>query len=159
MSRVTVREKDRGAAKVLEALRGLKRQVTVGIHAAEGGTPSTGGDLTVAEVGAIHEFGLGVPQRSFLRAFADENRQELLRMLSASTREVASGKLTTDQALERFGLAVQGMIRERIVRGIDPELTEATKRRKQEITGGSKETPLILWGQLLSSILHEVKER
>ncbi len=158
MANVRTSERDNGATKLLHNLKELKRTVTVGIHAAEGGDSEGESGLTVAEVGAIHEFGLGAPQRSFLRAFVDENRSKLKDMLAASAREVAKGNITSDQALERFGLAVQGMVRERIVRGIDPELAESTKDRKLELTGGPKNTPLILWGQLLSSILHEVRE-
>ncbi len=157
MARHTIRDVDHGAKRIVAGLSALNRTVTVGIHAAEGGAATTDGEMTVAEVGAIHEFGLGSPQRSFLRQFVDENRDQLRRMLSGAAREVARGRLTEEQALERFGLAVQGMIRERIVRGIDPPLADSTKERKRELTGGTKDTPLILWGQLLSPILHEVR--
>lgn len=159
MAKAKVREVDHGALKMLHNLKSLDRVVTVGIHASEGGDSEQDSSMTVAEVGAIHEFGLGVPQRSFLRQFVDENRSKLKAMLEASAREVAKGTLTSDQALERFGLAVQGMVRERIVAGIAPELAESTKERKEELTGGPKNTPLILFGQLLSSILHEVRDK
>lgn len=153
-----VRDTDRGLAKRIASLEGLSRAVTVGVHGDQGGEPAEGGEITLAEVAAIHEFGLGVPERSFLRAFVDEHRTELQAMMRASAQAVAAGKLTSEVALERFGLRVVGMVKKRIVAGIDPPLAEATKEQKAARTGGPKDTPLILWGQLISSILHEVEQ-
>lgn len=159
MPRVSVRDVDRGASKMLDRLHRMNLQVSVGVHAAQAGEAEKDSEMTVGEVAAIHEYGLGVPQRSWLRGFVDENRPKLERMLVATNRQVAAGKMTPEIAMARFGLAVQGMMRERVVNGINPPLQESTKRRKQELTGGPKDTPLILWGQLLSSILHEVSKR
>lgn len=160
MTQVTV--KDRGFERLKGRLLRRPPTVTVGVHAAEGDKLKEGGEdegITVAEVAAIHEFGLGVPERSWLRAFVDENESELRKMLSASVKQIASGKLDEEMALSRFGLAVVGMVKKRVTTGIDPELKDETKRRKEKLTGGPKDTPLILYSQLISSIAHELRRR
>lgn len=158
---MNVRVQDKGLDELTKRLTKLPPAVTVGVHAAQGDkVRQDSSDITVAEVAAIHEFGLGdVPERSWLRAFVDENEERLRKMLSASMKQVAQGKLTDVQAMERFGLAVVGMIKKRIVAGIDPELKPKTKKRKEQLTGGPKETPLILYSQFISSILHELRTR
>ena len=132
-------------------------EVTVGVHSADGSAIEDGSSLTVAEIAAIHEFGLGVPERSWLRDFVDENRAKLSDMLATTAKLIAEGKYPPDVAMNRFGLAVVGMVKERITAGIDPPLTEETKREKQRVTGGgAKDTPLIRFGQFISAIAHEV---
>ena len=132
-------------------------EVTVGVHSADGSQVEEGSDITVAEIAAIHEFGLGVPERSWLRAFVDENRDELSDMLAATAKLIAQGKYPADVAMNRFGLAVVGMVKKRIVAGIEPGLAESTKAEKMRVTGGNaKDTPLIRFGQFISAIAHEV---
>lgn len=158
---MNVRVTDRGYDKLVERLTKRPPAVTVGVHASEGDKPKEGDEdgITVAEVAAIHEFGLGdVPERSWLRKFVDENEGQLRKMLSASVRMAATGKMTHEQAMNRFGLAVVGMVKKRIVAGIEPELQPETKKRKEALTGGPKETPLILYSQFISSILHQLRE-
>lgn len=155
---MNIRIKDNGYEKLLKRLTTKIPAVTVGVHAAEGDAMRPDSDITVAEIAAIHEFGLGnVDERSWLRKFVDENEAELRRMLSASAREVAAGRLTADQAMNRFGLVVAGMIKKRITAGIEPGLEDETKKRKAKLTGGAKDTPLILYSQFISSIIHELQ--
>lgn len=153
-----IKDTDRGLSALM-ARRIGELAATVGVHADEGAGTKEGEEITVAEVAAIHEYGLGVPKRSWLRDFVDENEAKLRQMLTASYRQVMSGKLTEEQALTRFGLAVEGMIKKRITKGIEPELLEETKERKKKMTGGAKDTPLILTSQFISSITHEVHRR
>ena len=61
------------------------------------------------------------------------------------------GKLTPTQALAQLGAKVASMCQARIVAGISPALAPSTLRRK-----GAKSTPLILTGQLRSSITFTV---
>src|SRR5690606_38802178 len=104
----------------------------------------------------IHEFGLGIDERSWLRDFVDENREKLLNMLETVAIQTAKGA-DPDLVMQRFGLAVVGMIKKRVTSGIEPGLTEETKREKQRVTGGgAKDTPLIRFGQFISPIAHEV---
>jgi len=150
---VTVR--DNGFKKRMAQLK-KPAHVTVGVHA-DDGAKVEGGGVTVAEVAAIHEFGLGVPERSWLRDFVTDNDAKLKVMLREIGRRVASGA-DSEREMERFGLVVVGMIKERIVAGISPELAPETLLQKIRVTGAPKETPLIRFGQFISSIAHRVNE-
>ncbi len=109
-----------------------------------------GSELTVADVGTIHEFGLGVPQRSFIRGWYDENQAENTRIVSILQKQVLRGEVTQQVALARFGLKCVGDIQRRIVDGIPPALAPSTIAKK-----GSS-TPLVDTGQLKASISSEV---
>lgn len=152
---ITIRTKDTGLGAMLKRL--TSPEVTVGVHSADGSAVEEGSSLTVAEIAAIHEFGLGVPERSWLRDFVDENRDKLSGMLATTAKLIAEGKYPADVAMNRFGLAVVGMVKQRITEGIEPALAESTKLEKMRVTGGNaKDTPLIRFGQFVSAIAHEV---
>lgn len=152
---VAIRTRDTGLSKFVKRL--TSPEVTVGVHSADGSEVEEGSELTVAEIAAIHEFGLGVPERSWLRAFVDENREQLGDMLATTAKRIAEGKQPADVAMNRFGLAVVGMVKKRIVAGIEPGLAESTKLEKMRVTGGNaKDTPLIRFGQFISAIAHEI---
>lgn len=153
---VTVTIKDNGAIKMLEQLSQPPSVARIGVIGGEASAPHDKSPLTVGEIAAIHEYGLGVPERSFVRDFVDGNRSKLHRMMRATALEVARGR-SQEEAMARFGLAVAGMIKKRMIAGINPPLKESTKERKQQITGGNaKDTPLILSGQLISAIVHDL---
>lgn len=130
--------------------------VKVGVLQAAGGAPHAGGgDVTLAEVAAFHELGLGVPERSFIRAtFEDREVQEAQRATSATlARGLIAERMSVQQALQRLGLWAVAQIKKRIKDHIPPPLKQATIDRK-----GSS-TPLVDTGQLINSITFEVKEK
>jgi hypothetical protein len=112
--------------------------------------------ITVAELATIHEFGLGVPERSFIRSYFDANTERVRGMLftlmqKEIMRTIKSGQPFTDRqrlaVLDKLGLAMQREIQARIANSeILPPLDSKTIDRK-----GSS-TPLIDTGQLRSSI-------
>lgn len=130
-------------------------QVTVGIHADEGGEGHGDSGLTVAAVAAFHEFGFGVPQRSWLRDTIDAEEADLKRFMRQLGKAMISNRrrLRPRRALELFGLRVETAIRKRIRDGIPPELAPATVAAK-----GST-TPLIDTGQTIQSIASKVTGR
>lgn len=146
------RSVDRGANALLARAKRLSQGVEVRIgmldkaQAEHKGTPG----LTVAEVGTFHEFGLGVPQRSFIRGWYDESVEENKRTMAVLQKQVLRGQVSEEQALARFGAKCVGDIQKRIVDGIEPPLAESTVKRK-----GSS-TPLVDTGQLKASITFEV---
>lgn len=112
------------------------------------------GGLTVGELAEIHEFGLGVPERSFLRAWFDGNRDKVIERLRAAHRQVLLGKLTPQKAGELIGMWAVGEIQKFIADGkVKPPLDQRTIDRK-----GSS-VPLIDTGQLRSAISYAVTER
>ncbi len=133
-----------------ELFEGFYREITVGIHAEEGQEQHDGG-LTNAEVGTFHEFGLGVPQRSFIRAYFDENEALIVAKLEQAAQRVLDG---ADDKLEaqRFAVWLESQVKEFILnRNVEPELSDATKKRR-----GENAVPLVDSSQMLGSIRGKV---
>jgi len=132
--------------KVLEAL-GRDRKVSVGIHEAEGAAEHKGAGASVVEVGAFHEFGFGVPRRSFIADWFDINEREAKQTLFQICKPAVTRPEYLDQGLARFAAWAVGQVQQRIAAGIEPALAESTIRQKH-----GKTTPLIDTGQLRASI-------
>lgn len=115
---------------------------------------------TLIEVAEDHEFGLTVPERSFIRAPVDATEDELKSKLAASLKTALKpGGRGAEQQMARFGLYVVGQLQQNIADGIPPELSPRTLayKRSLNLAGNAKETPLILTGQLRSSIRSKVE--
>lgn len=153
----TVRDTDRGYAKrrkaILEA--GAGPTVTyVGVLGAKADKEHADSGLTVGELATLHEFGLGVPERSFLRAWFDQDREKIVEALRAAHKQVLLGKLTPRRAAEILGMRFAGQVQQFISDGrVKPPLTEQTIKKKQS------SVPLIDTGQLRSSISYIVETR
>jgi hypothetical protein len=144
-------DRDRGARAVVRRLGAAKGklELSVGIQgrqATEAHKQTEG--LTVAALGAIHEFGLGVPERSWLRAWFDENQGEIAEDLRKAGRGILLGRFTRERILEILGLKYAGQIQARIASNIPPALAPSTVARK-----GSS-VALIDTGQLRSAITY-----
>ena len=151
---MTVIDRDHGYAALFRRLATEQRGrvVDVGVMGQEGAGIYEGTGLTVADVASFHEFGRGVPERSFIRAYVDENRAKIEDRLRVMAKRVISGQLRSfEEGLELIGLRIQAEIQARIRGGISPGLSDATIESK-----GSS-TPLIDTGQLLSSITYELR--
>jgi hypothetical protein len=128
--------------------------VTIGIHEEEGAESHGDDGTTVADVAAFNEFGLGVPERSFIRSWADEKENENKDRLRKIGQAVVHGYISSPtQGLKRFGVLAVGEIQQRISDGISPENAESTIKAK----GSSK--PLIDDGIMRSKITSKVKKR
>ncbi len=150
-----VSDKDNGYAALLGRLRKASEttRLTVGIHESEGAAAAEDG-ATVAEIGTYHEFGLGVPQRSFIADWADETEDEHKAQLAQMAKAVVDGKVDSlEHGLERLGNRYVGEVQKRIAEGIEPELAESTIKAK-----GSS-VPLINTGQLRSAISFYVNDK
>jgi len=128
--------------------------IEVGIFEDAGTAQKIAGDgqgpveATLAEIASFHEFGLGVPQRSFLRAWFDENEERLF--ATFVDRLGANGPTGWAVALNQVALWVQADIQLRITKHIPPPLKKATVDRKKS------STPLIDTGQLRAAITARV---
>lgn len=149
-SRVKVR--DNGATKIVRELGKRGPGVRVGVLGEKGGAQHKGSPagITVAEIAEIHEFGLGVPERSWLRDWIDANTRQIADRIRREEAEVVKGKRTREQAIKRLGVWIQGEIQQRIADGIPPPNAPSTIAKK----GSSK--PLIDTGQLRQSITHKI---
>lgn len=148
---VKITSRDNGYTDLLRRVKKLTKgspYAEIGILAPEGAALAKGSSagLTVLEVAEMNEFGLGVPERSFIRAFYDTHESQARDLLKARMADVFAGRLERKQALHQFGIWLVSMCQKRIRDGIDPPNSEYTKRLK-----GSS-TPLIDTGQLWTSI-------
>lgn len=151
MAKSSVTIKDRGLRDLLKRLKKQKWELTVGVHGPEGSVPAEGDtDLTVLDVATINEFGIGVPERSFIRDWADQNESSNNDKLIKIAFAVYKGKFTIEIGLNRLGLLFVGDIQRRISGGIPPPNAPATIAKKQS------STPLINFGQLRSSITYVI---
>lgn len=155
-------DRDLGWKAFFERVKIKDARVKVGVLASgkggerEVGPDGTPGDLTVAEIAAIHEFGTqdrSVPERSFLRSTFDEKREELAKMGKALLLRVLDGKLTVRQALEAMGMKLAAETKKKITAGagIPPPLRPSTVAAK------GSDRPLVDTGRLLNAITWAVE--
>lgn len=108
----------------------------------EDGTP-------VAYIASIQEFGdpeHGIPSRSFMRTTFDERGAQWSAVMRSGVKEIASGKVTTSQLLERVALVAAGDIRLKIASIYTPPLATATlqarhRRDQSEAAQTKRKTP------------------
>jgi hypothetical protein len=162
---MTVIDKDLGLARIMRELaRADGSYVTVGIHDDAG---STDEGTSVAQVGAFHEFGVGVPMRAFLRPTIDEKTSEIVSLAADCYGKIIDGGMNTPKALGLIGEYAQGQVQKtlRAKRTEWPALAAATIARKAKKGGlrgkkrasflGGTGNPLIDTGQLMQSIRYK----
>lgn len=146
---MSVRVVDHGAEALLRRLdqrTGVKVGI-IGQDAVEAHAESK--DLTVAAVATKHEYGLGVPKRSWLRGYVDENEGRIKKYVRNVGKRILDGH-SPDEALGALGVVLVGEIRTRIANHISPPNSQKTADRK------GSDTPLVDTGQLWSSIISAV---
>lgn len=158
----TVKRIFKDAAKEIKRLKKKKPTaqqlaasiVTVGIHEEEGAESHGDDGATVADVATFNEFGLGVPERSFIRSWADEKEAENKDRLRKIGQAVVHGYISSPtQGLKRFGVLAVGEIQQRISDGIEPENADAT------IAAKKSSKPLIDDGIMRSKITSKIAKR
>lgn len=139
---------------MLERLQ-QRKQVKIGIPTGSGSTED--GELTMAQLAAIHEFGAGpIPERSFLRVPLRANAEFYVDILEHGLAQVLREELTIGQVYEQIGARAAADSQNAISQGIAPALKPATVRRKT-VDGKKGTTPLIDEGRLLESIDYVVE--
>ena len=92
-----------------------------------------------------------IPERSFLRAGYDTNREDVMRKAERLLSEVLSGKLSPEQYFEIVGTQLRDCIKDYAV--------ELSKPPKQDFPtrDPTKANPLVLSGDMINGIEYEVK--
>lgn len=150
---VRIRDTDRGYRKLMQRLRReakRKHIVRVGVMGPEGQQEHKGSGTTVVEVASYHEFGRGVPERSFIRSTVDENEPKYRGLLRRIGVGIVQGKVTAKKGLNILGLQIVSDIQGKIESNIPPKLHPSTVAQK-----GSS-VALIDTGQLKNSVVHQV---
>ncbi len=159
---VQVKDVDKGYAAFMKRVNDCKSAtLVVGIMGDKGneiskaehgnGNPRGSRSLTVLDVATFHEFGLGVPERSFVRAWFDMFQPQARKMITVMLKSVIDGKRTKANALELLGVRFVGELQKFIVTGPFQALEPATIRAK----GSSK--PLIDTGQTKSAVTYRIE--
>lgn len=115
----------------------------------DAGIQHEGAEYTVAQIGAVHEFGTRdgrIPERSWLRRNHDENIDGYNRALDALYSRVLDGRARLLGGLMAFAQRVAGDIRRTITDVELPILAESTVEKK----GSSN--PLIDTGAMRNSV-------
>jgi hypothetical protein len=155
MAGVQIIDRDHGYKEFTRRLRRLGADVRVGVSS----TPHDPDGTPCDEIAAAHEFGLGVPQRSFLRAWADDDAyvSSLNGVLDRALEEYIHERKSLPEALATVGKWMVESIRARMRGGLSPSLDQRTVERKR--AEGETLTPLIATGQLENAITYETDVR
>lgn len=123
--KTTVTEKGPGFAALIAELAGAA--VTIGVQGKEAEQSHSNSDRTIGELAAIHELGLGVPERSWLRRWFDVNQTRIQQETREALSRVAARKVSRKKAMEELGYKWVEEIRDDIVSGkIRPALSQST---------------------------------
>lgn len=159
----TIRDVDKGYARVRTLFDNYSRRDSfskVGLLGSEA-DERPDGDLTQAEIGAVHEFGTEdgkIPQRSWIGSTFDKQRDELLRMARELIGYVVDGKTTIEKALGILGLKLSTEIKKTVTTGeaIPPPNAPMTLRVKEAKTraGGAAHgvRTLVDTGRMIASV-------
>lgn len=122
-----VMDKDLGWAAMLRRVAEIEAShVRVGI-VGDAANESDDGGLTVAEYGAVNEFGSDhIPARPFLRPTFDDQREQLVEMGKKLIGAVIDGKMRTEQALGVLGASLASAVKKRITSNIPPPNAPST---------------------------------
>lgn len=130
----------------------LKRKIagTVDVGIIDAGDHDSG-DLTVATIGYINEFGTeNIPERSFIRSVLFEQRKAVLNLKKKLYAKVLRGDVSEEKALGLLGEFLKAKIVDKIVSLKTPPNAPSTIRAK------GTSNPLVASGQLKNSITYGV---
>lgn len=150
-SKFKITDKDKGFNDYFDGLKkldGLRSKV--GIQGQEGRANHKGSNLTTVALATIHEFGTNrIPQRSFIRSTADENKQKYEKRLSLIYKKLTKNPklFNAHGEMLKTGEAVRRDVIKKIKSNIPPPIKEETRKRKK-----GEGVALIDTGQLIGSI-------
>lgn len=160
-SKSRVVDRDRGWGDLLKQVDAMAGRsfVKVGILGDKGGglheqdPDGKASPLTVAEIGAVNEFGSEdghVPERSFLRATFDRMREELASDAAKLLVKALDRKLSVEMALNVLGAKLAAEVKKTItVIGVPPPNAPSTVARKTDAGAwnkGGQAQGVLQWG-------------
>lgn len=107
--------------------------------------------IALKDLAAIHEYGLGVPKRAFIKPSLKKNRIKYLKYAGKQITPIIRGKRSMSAAWQGLGLMAVADIQDYMVTAEFTALAPETIKRK----GSSR--PLIDTGQMRQSITYRVK--
>ncbi len=119
----------------------------------------------IAGVAAVHEYGSPIrriPPRPYLRTAKEENRESWKKLVDFVSKQILSGNMKVEDALEMFGLKISGDIKKAIKNISSPALKQKTianrlRKKADGKTVGNLDKPLIETAIMINSVTYEVK--
>jgi hypothetical protein len=146
-SKVKVKDNRRKYDEIIRNARKHKR----GTFADVGIFESQGLDLVI--YATANEFGLGPPERSFLRSTFDQHRRELIKRLNNEKINIVLARKDPERVLSFLGEFLISKIQQNIQSGIGPPNAPSTIAKK----GSSK--PLIDKARMIQSITKRIRKK
>ena len=146
-----------GAEALKKELKNMMEQfdapiVTVGIHEDAADPPE--GEISMAHLGAVHEFGAGnVPQRPWLQPGFDSGVDEYKKIMEDGVAAAAEGTGDLKQAMNQVGLVAVGKVQQYMTELKSPANAKSTVRRKKSAN------PLIDEGNLKGAVAHKLQSQ
>jgi hypothetical protein len=151
-SRVKVTERGPGFAKLAADLQA--GTIDLGVQGKEATMSHPNSTETIGAIAAMHELGLGVPERSFIRSWIDDNEKMLSADAAAALQSVIAGKESRNKAFSRITTKWVNAMRKNIADGnIRPPLAATTIARK------GHSVPLLESGTVLNAITGKITLR
>lgn len=125
-------------------------EINAGITGAPGASRHGDTSLTVADVAYRNEFGIGVPERPWMRMTNAQQKYVWFRLCADIVQKTAKDQDRAERGLRRLGLRMISDYKATIRAGVSPPNSAETIERK----GSSK--PLIDTGQMINAHRAEV---
>lgn len=144
--------------------------VKIGLPEKQGGKAHSDSGMTVAQIGAVHEFGVpekGIPKRSFLREPMIDNQKKIQKLVQQKFNAMTNNRITATMALDQLGeygvVLSRGSFRDNSWKA-NADITInggwMTKNGKSfYVKGKGTSAPLVATGQLRNSITYIVEKR
>lgn len=145
---------DRGWNRIKrEMIRDTAPMVKVGVQSDAGSHKGKKKKATVVDIAIFNEFGTRtIPERSFIRSTADEQRRAVADIAEKELDRILTGKSTINESLRIMGEFMEGRIKRKIIDLRTPPNAPATIARKKS------SNPLIDTGQLKNVIRYEIEK-
>jgi phage gpG-like protein len=163
-SKINTKYIDKGFKKVQKTIEQMKdvAYIKVGILSEDGAKPYPEGDLNLAGVAAVNEFGTRragagnntvIPPRPFIRSTMDEKKDFFSQLTYKAMVRITSLNADPIGQLNKIGLVIAESIKAKITAIRTPPNAPSTIKGK----GSSK--PLIDTGRMRASIRHQVVQK
>ena len=162
-------DKDLGYKKILFNINKVKKKPYVNVGFLDGkkgnnihnASTFNGEKLRVVDIAVTHEYGEGVPNRSFMRSTYEENFNKWIKESKELSFKIISKDITLKKALSTVGMMIKKDIKNKIKKGPFKPLSQLTIENRQirKINGGpspkTKDKPLRDTLQMMNSIESE----
>lgn len=143
--------------------------IKVGLPEKTGGAIHDGTKLTVAQLGAIHEFGVpeqNIPKRSFIREPIINSQKYINNLIKVKFSQVSGNAMSPKMALDQIGLGIAEVCRKSFTKNNWEKNSDITinggwitrNGKRIKIKGKKSNRPLIDSGDLRKAVTYTVEK-